>query len=124
MRVTEPGASEPVHHEVDEVVRQELVHAFCSGWSATYYSSSMTLMVEMMISMMRIMATASSASRAGPCLPCVQLGELSQLNYGGDDGDGEDDDIDGEVDNICTRRVEPVWRADRCPVVGLLLILI
>ena len=27
MRVTEPGAGEPVHHEVDEVVRQELVHA-------------------------------------------------------------------------------------------------
>ena len=73
----------------------------------------MTLMVEMMISMMRIMATARSASRAGPCLPCVQLGELSQLNYGGDDGDGEDDDIDGEDDD-CARRVEPVWRADKC----------
>ena len=27
MRVTEPGAGEAVHHEVDEVVRQELVHA-------------------------------------------------------------------------------------------------
>ena len=75
----------------------------------------MTLMVKLMISMVRIMATASSPSRAGPCLPCVQLGELSQLNYGGDDdGDGEDDDIDGEDDDNCTRRVEPVWRADKC----------
>ena len=48
-------------------------------------------------------------------MPFVQLGELSQLNYGGDDdGDIEDGDIDGEVEENCTRRVEPVWRADKC----------
>ena len=74
----------------------------------------MTLMVEMMISMVRMMATASSPSTAGPCLPFVQVGELSQVNYGGDDGDCEDDDIEGEDDDNCARRVEPVWRADKC----------
>ena len=48
-------------------------------------------------------------------MPFVQLGELSQLNYGGDDdGEIEDGDIDGEDDDNCTRRVEPVWQADKC----------
>ena len=45
-------------------------------------------------------------------MPFVQVREL---NYGGDDdGDIEDGDIDGEVEENCTRRVEPVWRADKC----------
>ena len=48
-------------------------------------------------------------------MPFVQDGELAHLNYGGDDdGDIEDGDIDGEVEENCTRRVEPVWRADKC----------
>ena len=48
-------------------------------------------------------------------MPFVQLGELAQLNYGGDDGgDIEDGDIDGEGDDNCARRLEPVWRADTC----------
>ena len=71
MGVTEPGAGEPVHHEVDEVVRQELVHA---------------------------------------CLLFRLVSNISQLIY---DVDSENDDIDGEEDDNCTRRVEPVWRADK-----------
>ena len=66
MRVTEPGAREPVHHQVDEVVSQQLVHA-CLLFSLVSYRSStmvvMVVMVEMMTSMVRKMTTAHEKGR-------------------------------------------------------------
>ena len=66
MRVTEPGAGEPVHHEVDEVVRQELVHACLLFRFVSYRSSTMVVrmmvIVEMMTSMVRWRKTAREGS--------------------------------------------------------------
>ena len=66
MRVTEPGAGEPVHHEVDEVVRQELVHACLLFSLVSYRSSTMVVMMmvklKMVTSMVRRMTTAREGS--------------------------------------------------------------
>ena len=78
MGVTEPGASEPVHHEVDEVVRQQLVRA-CLLFTLVSYCSSIMLVMMVIVKMMTSMVRWRKTAREGSNL----YGELTSVTVVG-----------------------------------------